>query len=47
MEETLAAQLAALQSLETRLQRGQLLGLLLCIFFLQTLRLLVEISHQA
>ena len=47
VEETLAAQSAALQSLETRLQRGQLLGLLLCIFFLQTLRLLVEISHQA
>ena len=47
VEETLAAQSAALQSLETRLQRGQLLGLLLCIFFLQTLRLLAESSHQA
>ena len=47
VEETLAAQSAALQSLETRLQRWQLLGLLLCIFFLQTLRLLAEISHQS
>ena len=37
---TLAAQSASLQSLETRLQRVQLLGLLFCIFFLQTLRLL-------
>ena len=47
VEETLAAQSAALQSLETRLQRGQLLGLLFCIFFLQTLRLLAESLHQA
>ena len=42
VEETLAAQSASLQSLETRLQRVQFLGLLFCIFFLQTLRLLAE-----
>eukprot|EP00439_Symbiodinium_sp_Y106_P000898 s6644_g1.t1 len=47
VEETLAAQSAALQSLETRLRSGQLLGLLFCIFFLQTLRLLAESLHQA
>ena len=40
VEETLAAQSASLQPLETRLQRVQFLGLLFCIFFLQTLRLL-------
>ena len=40
VEETLAAQSASLQPLETRLQRVQFLGLLFCIFVLQTLRLL-------
>ena len=42
VEETLAAQSASLQALETRLQRVQFLGLLFCILFLQTLRLLAE-----